>query len=441
MAINNIPQFEKRNNVHINVFSVDDKKKRITLLHMSDMKTNRKANLLLYKHHYFTINNMSRLLHGQLSKGNGRRYYCEHCLYSTCSKSVFSKHVCTRKGNVNYLYPFKGQVVKFDTSALHKCVFADFCMYYDFESLTSPLAKGRETENTRDEFKHVPISYGVVRKGGYCSCFDTDVRIYRGNDAVSNFISYLNYMEREFDEIAHLNYKIKWSPSTKAKHKLARRCQICHVSFTYEKKYAHHLHYCNTIKCQSSSNVIASLCNRCNLTIAIMKKCVPILAHNAAKYDNHFIIKHINEFSNNKDIHIIPRTNETFLGLRIGRYQFLDTFEFLHFSLEHLANTLLERDVTAFQLLKKKFPDKSQRALLTKKCIFPYTMATTEEILNTTFALPDKSAFYNILSKTGVTDKEYQRAEQIWRMFHCKTLGDYYDIYLLLDVVLLTDIF
>ncbi len=103
----------------------------------------------------------------------------------------------------------------------------------------------------------------------------------------------------------------------------------------------------------------------------------------SARYDNHFIVRCIDQF-NSKDIHIIPRTNETFLSIRIGRYHFLDTFEFLHFSLDHLAETLLKRDISTFHLLKLKFPDENQRTLLTKKCVFPYQLAESEEILNST---------------------------------------------------------
>ncbi len=438
MRINNISRFEKRNHLRINVYSINDKDNKVTLLHMSDSEAPRTINLLLYKYHYYAITNLSRLLSNQISPTGHKRYYCDKCLYSTRSKLVLSKHVCTRNGNQCFLYPNWGECIKFQD--LHKCTRQDFCIYYDFESVAAPIHRGKRGQNSIDKFKHHPISYGVIRKNAYCSCYDTDIRIYRGPDAVSNFVSYLNEMEKEFDSISKLNYKIKWSPLTKAKHKLARRCDICKVSFVGEKKTAHHIHYCNTKKCGSDSNVVASLCNRCNLTIAIMRKTVPVLAHNSGKYDNHFIVRCLSQFKS-KDIHIIPRTNETYLSVRIGRYQFLDTFEFLHFSLEHLAEVLLKKDTSAFHLLNVKFPDKCQRDLLTKKCVFPYKVAESEEILNTTYSLPERNQFYNILTKTLVTDEEYTRAKHIWDTFRCKTLGEYYDIYLLIDVILLADIF
>ena len=52
-----------------------------------------------------------------------------------------------------------------------------------------------------------------------------------------------------------------------------------------------------------------------------------------------------------------------------------------------------------------------------------------------------KEAFYSKLSDETISHQEYDHAQQVWKSFKCKTLGDYYDLYLKTDVVLLTDIF
>ena len=36
--------------------------------------------------------------------------------------------------------------------------------------------------------------------------------------------------------------------------------------------------------------------------------------------------------------------------------------------------------------------------------------------------------------------KDYEHAQKVWKEFGCKTLGDYHDIYLKTDVLILTDI-
>ncbi len=105
MPINGIVKFEKRNGIRVNVYSLNNSQKKVTLLHLSDFQAPRTVNLLLYKNHYSPITKLSRLLTSQLSSKNSKRYYCEQCLYSTCSKSVLLKHVCTRSGNQFFLYP------------------------------------------------------------------------------------------------------------------------------------------------------------------------------------------------------------------------------------------------------------------------------------------------------------------------------------------------
>ena len=56
-------------------------------------------------------------------------------------------------------------------------------------------------------------------------------------------------------------------------------------------------------------------------------------------------------------------------------------------------------------------------------------------------SLPDKEMFYNRLYNSNVTQKDYDHAINIWHKFNMKTFGDYHDIYLKTDVLLLADIF
>ena len=49
--------------------------------------------------------------------------------------------------------------------------------------------------------------------------------------------------------------------------------------------------------------------------------------------------------------------------------------------------------------------------------------------------------FYSSLSNQGITDDDYLHAQQVWDTFNCATLGDYHDLYLKTDVLLLVDVF
>ena len=55
--------------------------------------------------------------------------------------------------------------------------------------------------------------------------------------------------------------------------------------------------------------------------------------------------------------------------------------------------------------------------------------------------LPDIDKFFSSLKDCGISDQEYQRANDIWKVFEINTLGEYHDLYLKTDVLLLCDVF
>ena len=55
--------------------------------------------------------------------------------------------------------------------------------------------------------------------------------------------------------------------------------------------------------------------------------------------------------------------------------------------------------------------------------------------------LPKKEDFYSQLYEENITDKDYARANIVWKHFNIKSLGEYHDLYLMTDVYLLTDVF
>ncbi|XP_046841791.1 uncharacterized protein LOC124435903 [Xenia sp. Carnegie-2017] len=54
---------------------------------------------------------------------------------------------------------------------------------------------------------------------------------------------------------------------------------------------------------------------------------------------------------------------------------------------------------------------------------------------------PAKEAFYSKLSGEGNTDDDYAHGKRVWDAFGCTSLGDYHDLNLRTDVLLLADVF
>ena len=55
--------------------------------------------------------------------------------------------------------------------------------------------------------------------------------------------------------------------------------------------------------------------------------------------------------------------------------------------------------------------------------------------------LPDRCKFFSSLKDECISEKDYIHAINIWNMFKMNTMGDYHDLYLRTDVLLLADVF
>jgi len=78
--------------------------------------------------------------------------------------------------------------------------------------------------------------------------------------------------------------------------------------------------------------------------------------------------------------------------------------------------------------------------LLTHKGIFPYEYIDCIEKLED-MCLPPRKSFYSSLTIDTVYEDNYAHAVNVWQRFSIRTLGEYSDLYLKTDVLLLADIF
>lgn len=78
--------------------------------------------------------------------------------------------------------------------------------------------------------------------------------------------------------------------------------------------------------------------------------------------------------------------------------------------------------------------------LLERKGVFPYDYVDSLEKLNE-LSLPTREQFYSELNDEEISNAEYEFAQQIWNKFGIQTLGDYSDLYMQTDILLLADVF
>ena len=56
-------------------------------------------------------------------------------------------------------------------------------------------------------------------------------------------------------------------------------------------------------------------------------------------------------------------------------------------------------------------------------------------------SLPPKESFYNELNLDDIIDKDYLHAQKVWDVFETKNLGEYHDLCVQSDTLLLADVF
>ena len=180
--------------------------------------------------------------------------------------------------------------------------------------------------------------------------------------------------------------------------------------------------------------------NACNLKLRIYpdKTKVPVVFHNLRGYDGHLIMSALGatQATEGQTIRCIPNNMEKYMTFSVGQLQFIDSLQFINSSLEKLAANLQTEDL----IISGRNLSDEKLSLLRRKGVYPYEYVDKLERFDEP-SLPPKEAFYSQLSREHVSVEDYQHAQNIWSKLGCKTLGDYHDIYLRTDVLLLADVF
>ena len=171
--------------------------------------------------------------------------------------------------------------------------------------------------------------------------------------------------------------------------------------------------------------------------------------HNLSGYDAHLFIRELGKKS--KDIGMIAKNKEDYITFSVDvvvdkyvdkefnekdktiKLRFIDSFKFMASSLDSLMTNLVK---VRQKLIELDDYSEEQYELLMRKGIYPYEYMSSWD----KFA-ESQEAFYSNLNMSNVSDDDYQHAKKVWNAFNIKNLGEYHDLYLKTDVILLANVF
>ncbi|KYN18249.1 hypothetical protein ALC57_09442 [Trachymyrmex cornetzi] len=321
-----------------------------------------------------------------------------------------------------------------------------FVVYADLECILEK-SETSDINISRFTYQH----YKVFSVAYYIRCaYDETLSTYRshrGEDCVSWFVkeSYDLAHRVKMKHFSNENISVlKLTSDEGEKFYNVTHCHICEKPFEVnDLRVRDHCHLTGRFR-----GAAHSYCN-----LIYKKSCViPIFFHNLTGYDAHFIIKDIaNSFEGS--VYLLPITKEKYIsftkyvkntsksrwGTDCVKLRFVDSFKFLNTSLEKLVSYL---DKSKLKIMRSEFLNLNTEDfdLLTRKGVFPYEYIDNVDKLNET-SLPPREAFYSSLTGESISDDDFQHATNVWQRFCIDTLGDYSDLYLKIDVLLLADVF
>ena len=302
----------------------------------------------------------------------------------------------------------------------------------------------RPISSTRGINNHVPSGWCVRSQFAYGNVEDP-LKLYRGKDCVEKFCDHIT---EEARHLYHSYPEKPMKPLTKKQWKNFKKSSNCHICFKpfsdRNPKVRDHCHYSGLYR--GATHVT------CNLQYKIPSY-IPVVFHNLSGYDAHLFIRELAR--KNPKLGVIAKNKEDYISfslkVEVDKYidkngeenskeielRFIDSFKFTSSSLDSLVNNLAKGKSKFFGF---EGYNESQYNLLIRKGIYPYEYMNdwnTSEETN----LPPREAFYSKLNMSGVSSEDYEHATNAWNEFSLRNLGEYHDLYLKTDVILLANVF
>ena len=444
-------KIEKQNEININVFGYENKQPYP--IYISKEKYEKHLELLLITEdenkHYVLIKDFNRFMFNQ-TKHEHRKHFCMYCLQCFSSEEVLKNHKdnCIQlNGEQSIKMPDKSNnTLKFNN--FHKQQPVPFVIYADFEAITEKISGCRSNNNksfTEAYQKHTDCGFGYKLVCCYDDKHTQPLKIYRGEKAVYTFLEYMldevKYCKRIIKK--EFNKPLKMTKEDENKFQKAEECHICNKKYTNQDiRVRDHCHI--TGKYRGSAH------QECNLQLRLNpdKIKIPVIFHNLRGYNSHFIMQEIGaivkdyEYTNKNgkkcqmNIIVIPNNMEKYMAFMLGNHlTFLDSFQFMSSSLEKLVSNLPKESL---KYTSNRFKG-TKLDLMVRKGVYPYDYIDSFDKFNS--PLPKKEEFYSILNNEHISDENYKHAKNVWNTFNLKNMGEYHDLYLQSDILLLADVF
>ena len=440
MALDKIKFFEKRNDISVNVYEWDAAPLRIA----KEEKPFHVDLVFLTKdsqNHFALIKNFSRF--ASSGKGQTERFFCKRCLNSFPKPESLKKHkeICGEFAAAKIELPGGKCSFKNWERTMHVPVVC----YADFESILKPCFEGNKTH------EHIPCGF----------CFHLVSPFLEMDPVLKRAENETNQLPQDFIrelisrvKQAHLSLpKKEMIPLNSEEWKKFREsevCWLCKKKFGEKtlSKVRDHCHYTGKFRGAAHQS--------CNLKFQ-RPKFTPVFFHNLQNYDAHLFVRALGLMDEVLSIKCIPNNDEKYISFslkfelkRITKWdfkteewkevvvkheiRFLDSLKFTLSGLEGLVKNLSREDL---EETTRFFGEKID--LVSRKGVYPYEFMDDFEKFKKQ-SLPKKTSFFSRLKQEKISDEDFDHAQRVWKEFELKNMGDFHDLYLKTDVLLLADV-
>lgn len=433
------------------VYTCEDKKLRhVDLILLKQAEEGQDLNSLAtedikYRYHFIASTNTCALIK---RPGYSRDTLCTYCLRST---QVLAEHQeqCALIHKQKIRFPQQDQWKSFQ---LYSKLDIAFKICFTFNCYKEKAVDLSETEQHNmpvdQDLIYSTVEANVILHSYALAVIDCKGKLiehhyYDGKLPAEQFFTTIIEMGERFSQAVKTD-ALPLIVTTKVKqaYQEATHCELCGNIFTEERiKVLHHNHIDNRAE-------VAVLCSFCNLQLRVKSHC--FLGYNNSEYENRLILQLLKP-SIVSDINIVAKDSSKILLLTISKInRIIDLALFVNCNfydaILKISNVSYRLDLPSqFSTLYGMFKDREivnpdfATEYLLNRFYFPVEWFDSPmRLLETTF--PPIEFFKNPEFDEIISCDEYNHSHYMFKVFKCKTMGDYLELCTKTKVFLMSDI-